>query len=65
MDRSNMSQYKALLRVIKYLLDTKYYSYQMKSGRNNRPWRKRGYSDTNYLGDIDTSENRGSINCSN
>ena len=55
LDKANMSHYKALLRSIKYAIDTKQYCYQMKpDGNTNGPWELRGYSDINYTGDNDT-----------
>ena len=39
MDKANTSHYKDLIRAIKYIIDRKYYCYQMKQDRNiNRPW---------------------------
>ena len=46
MDESNMSNYKVLLRAIKYVIDSKDYSYRMKlDGNLNGPWELHGYSD--------------------
>ena len=50
-----MSHYKALLRAINYIIDTKDYFYQMKPDVNiNGPWELCGYSDADYPGDNDT-----------
>ena len=39
MDKANMIHYKALLRAIKYIIDTKDYYYQVKPyGNINGPW---------------------------
>ena len=52
MENANMSHYKALLRAIKYVIDTKYYFYQTKTYINtNGPWELHGYSDADYAGD--------------
>ena len=56
MDRANMSPYKALLLVIKYLLDTKYHIYQINPGIDiNGQQEIRGYSDADFSGYSDTS----------
>ena len=50
-----MIHYKALLRAIKYTIDTKDYCCQMKpDGNINEPWELSGYSDADYTGDNDT-----------
>ena len=57
MDESNTSHYKALTRAIKYVINTKYYFYQMKPDRNiNVPWELCGYSDVDYEGDNNTQK---------
>ena len=54
MYKANMRHYKDLLRAIKYVIDTKYYLFQMKLDRNlNGPWELRGYSDIDYARDND------------
>ena len=51
MDKSNMNQYKTLLHAIKYMIDTKHYSYQVKPDRNlNGTWEIHVYSDTDKSG---------------
>ena len=46
MVEANISHYKAILNAINYLIDTKYYCYQIKLDKNiNRPWEICGYSD--------------------
>ena len=46
---------KDIILVIKYIIDTKHYFYQMKPDVNiNGPWKLRGYSDVDYAGDNDT-----------
>ena len=51
MDEANMSNHKALICTIKYAINTKYDSYQIKPyGNINGPWELRGYSDTDYTG---------------
>ena len=51
MDKANMSHYKALIRAIKFVIDTKDYLYQMKLDRNtNVTWELCGYSDVDYVG---------------
>ena len=56
MDRAKMSPYKALLLVIKYLLDTKHYIYQINPGIDiNGQQEIRGYSDADFSGYSDTS----------
>ena len=55
MDESNISHYKALLREINYIVDTKYYFCQMKlDGNINGPCEPHDYSEANYIGDYDT-----------
>ena len=55
MDESNMSQYKALLREINDVIDTKDSLYQMKPEVTpNGPWELRGYIKTDYTGDNET-----------
>ena len=50
-----MIHYKALLNAIKYIIDTKYYCYQMKPDRNiNVIWELHGYSDVDYEVDNET-----------
>ena len=50
-----MINYKALLHAIKYIVDTKYYFYQMKPDVNiNGPWELCGNSYADYAGDNDT-----------
>ena len=50
-----MSHYKALLHEIKYVIDTKYYCYKIKSdGSLNGPWGLLGYSDAIDAVDNDT-----------
>ena len=47
-----MSNYKTILRAIKYVLGTKYYFYQMKPEVNlNLQWELCVYSDADYSGD--------------
>ena len=39
MDKANMRHYKAIMCAIKYVIDTKYYCFQMKPDINlNGPW---------------------------
>ena len=46
-----MSHYNSLLHAIKYVIDTKYYFYQMKpDGNINGPREIFGYSDADYAG---------------
>ena len=48
MYKANMHGYKALIHVIKYVIDRKKYFYQMKIEENlNIPWELHGYSDKN------------------
>ena len=55
MEKANMSHYKYIQRAIKYIPDTKYYFFQMKSeGNINLPWEICGYSDVDYVGDDNT-----------
>ena len=66
MGKAGMIHYKALLHEIKYVIDTKYYFYQIKPGRNiNGPWELSEYSDAEYAGDNESLENRDIIHCSN
>ena len=52
-----MSHYKALLHVIKYVINTNDYCYQMKPYRNlNGLWELRGYSDSDNSGDNNTQK---------
>ena len=49
MYKSNMSHFNALMREIKYVIDTKHYCHQMKPDLNlNGPWEISGYSDAYY-----------------
>ena len=51
MDKANKSRYKALLREIKYVIDTKNDWCQIKpDGNINGPLELRGYSDAYYAG---------------
>ena len=51
-DEANMSHYKSLLREIYYLINTKYYFYQIKpEGNPNISWDIRAYSDADYAED--------------
>ena len=51
-DEANMSHYKSFLREIEYVINTKYYFYQIKlEGNLNTSWDIRAYSDTNYVED--------------
>ena len=53
-----MSHYNALICAIKYIIDTKYYFYRMKSeGNLNGPCELRYYSDADYAGDNYTKKN--------
>ena len=55
MDEANMIHYKSLLRATKYVIETKYYFWQMKTDRNiNGPWELSVYSDADYTGDNDS-----------
>ena len=57
MDKANTSHYKALLRVIKCIIVTRDYCYQMQlAGNTNGPWEPRGYNDADYAGDNNTWE---------
>ena len=57
MDVSKTSQYKALMRKIKFIIDTKEYFCHMKPDTNlNVPWELCKYSDVNYTGDNDTQK---------
>ena len=50
-----MSQYKALIHAIRYVIDTEDYFYQINSYRNiTVPWELHGYIDADYAGDNDT-----------
>ena len=52
MEKVNMIHHKALLHVIKYVIDTKGYWYQIKpDGNINLPWGLCSYSDADYAGD--------------
>ena len=52
-----MIHYKALIREIKYVIDTKDYFYQMKPYINiNGPWELFDYSDAYYAVDNDTQK---------
>ena len=49
-----MSHYKALLRAIKYAIETKYYCFQIKpDGNINVTWKLHGYREAGYVGDND------------
>ena len=55
MVEANTSHYKALLREIRYVIDTKYYFCQIKPERNlDGPWELHGYSNMGYAGYHDT-----------
>ena len=55
LEKSSMIHYKDLLCEIKYVIDKKYYFYQIKSQvKLNLPWELRGYSDAEYVGDNNT-----------
>ena len=65
MDEEYMSNYKAILHEIKYIINKKDYWYQMKQDEKiNGPWELCSYSDTDYEGDNDNSEKRDMIHCS-
>ena len=52
MDKLNMSYYNYFLRAIKYVIDIKYYFYQIQPYRNiNGTWEPQGYSEADYAGD--------------
>ena len=52
-----MTHYKAIIHSIKYVIDTKYYCYQIKPYINiNGPCKLSGYSDTYYAVDNDTQK---------
>jgi len=56
LDGANMSTYKELMRVIKFVLDTKSYSLKVKpkiEGKD-QPWSLTIFTDSNYAGDSDT-----------
>ena len=52
-----MSQSKALIHEIKYIIDTKGFLYHMKLEKNlSGPWEIHGYSDIDYAGDYNTKK---------
>ena len=55
MDKANMIHNKDLLHAINYIINLKYYCYQMKPDVNlNEPWELCGYSDEDFSGNNDT-----------
>ena len=54
MDGATMEQYKSLLRLIKFVIDTKNQTLKMKVQRRNGIFNITGYSDADYAGDKDT-----------
>jgi hypothetical protein len=53
-DRANLAHWKALLRAIKYVLDTEIWALQIKPKRSNTLFYLEGVSASDYAGDRDT-----------
>ena len=54
MDGATMEKYKSLLRLIKFVIDTKNQTLKMKVQRRDGIFNINGYSDADYAGDKDT-----------
>ena len=54
MDGATMDQYKSLLRLIKFVIETKNQMLKMRVQRRNGIFKITGYSDADYAGDKDT-----------